>query len=100
MREQWHLDRKVPIALIITLLCQAALGIVWASRISVEVSHLTTEINRVRMVQEKTNEMILSHQSRGAHETAKHRLEALESEVSILMSIYRSRMGNFPQEVP
>jgi hypothetical protein len=37
---RWHLDRRVPIALIVTLLLQAAIGLVWASKLDARVASL------------------------------------------------------------
>lgn len=85
----WHLDKKVPIALIVTLLLQAALGIVWASRMSVEVSHIIEETERVRVTQEKTNELLIQHTRQGAHDIAEHRIKFLEDQLKVLMTIQR-----------
>ena len=38
--EPWHLDKRVPVALIITLLLQSALAVWWASSLSADVSTL------------------------------------------------------------
>ena len=43
----WHLDKKVPIALIIALCVQAALGLSWANRISFEVEQLKQDFTNV-----------------------------------------------------
>ena len=43
----WHLDKKVPIALIIALCVQAALGLSWANRISFEVEQLKLDFQQV-----------------------------------------------------
>lgn len=43
----WHLDKKVPIALIIALCLQAALGLSWANRISFEVEQLKSDFDKV-----------------------------------------------------
>lgn len=37
---QWHLDKRVPIALIVTLVFQAAAGLWWASGVNNRVLHL------------------------------------------------------------
>ncbi|WP_336801581.1 hypothetical protein [Kaistia sp. MMO-174] len=36
----WHLDKRVPIALIVTLLLQAAVGLIWASKLDARVASL------------------------------------------------------------
>jgi Tfp pilus assembly protein PilO len=38
--EPWHLDKRVPVALIFTLLMQSALGVWWASNLSNDVTTL------------------------------------------------------------
>lgn len=36
--EPWHLDRKVPLALIVTIVLQTGLGVWWAASLTGEVS--------------------------------------------------------------
>lgn len=85
----WHLDKKVPIALVVTLLLQGAFAIMWASRMSVEVAHITEEINRIRIMQEK----IVEYQRR--IDVTNHRLEFLEGQLKVLMTIQRlNKMRN------
>ena len=36
-REPWHLDRKVPLALIVTILLQTSLGVWWAASLTSRV---------------------------------------------------------------
>jgi TolA-binding protein len=43
--EPWHLDRKVPLALIVTIILQTGLGIWWASG-------LTSRVDRAMQVNE------------------------------------------------
>jgi hypothetical protein len=95
----WHLDKKVPIALIVTLLLQAAFAIVWASRMSVEVTHIIEETERIRVTQERTNELLVQHTRQGAHDIAKHRIETLEAQVKVLSALLRTNRlnGYFPQ---
>jgi len=38
--EPWHLDKRVPVALILTLLMQSALAVWWASSLSADVTTL------------------------------------------------------------
>jgi hypothetical protein len=40
--EPWHLDKKVPLALIITILLQTSLAIWWASGLDERVAQITT----------------------------------------------------------
>jgi hypothetical protein len=54
----WHLDRKVPIVLIVALLTNSAIGIWWLSSLSSRVTHaetmaLTTSSLNVEIVQMK-----------------------------------------------
>lgn len=42
-REPWHLDRKVPLALIVTILLQTGLGVWWAAG-------LTSRVDRAMQV--------------------------------------------------
>lgn len=44
----WHLDKKVPIALIVTILVQTATVIWWASSLSVRVQHLESQVISAR----------------------------------------------------
>ena len=40
----WHLDRRVPVALILAVFGQGALGIWWMAGLSSRVSHLETSV--------------------------------------------------------
>src|SRR5690606_14735699 len=45
---QWHLDRRVPIALIITIIVQAAALIQWGSGITADVTSLKGEVQKMQ----------------------------------------------------
>ncbi len=42
---QWHLDKRVPVALIVTLCIQAGLGIWWASALDAQQTALTDRVS-------------------------------------------------------
>lgn len=44
-RNVWRLDRQVPLALIVTLLLQAAGGFMWAGRASVRIDDLKHRVD-------------------------------------------------------
>lgn len=95
----WHLDKKVPVALIVTLFVQAAFGIWWASKLSFQVNDIAQDIIYLKNAQVRTAEKIELHAQAGAHGTAEHRLQALESQMRVLLSLSRlgSMRGNFAQ---
>lgn len=97
--ESWHLDKKVPVALIITLLIQAAFGIWWASRLSFQVSDIAEDLMELKTAQTRTAEKIELHSQTGAHGIAEHRLQALESQMRVILSLSRlgALRGNFSQ---
>lgn len=45
----WHLDRRVPIALIVTLALQTALGVWWASQVTSDVQQTRERVARLEM---------------------------------------------------
>lgn len=44
--EPWHFDKRIPLALIITLMMQSGLGVWWASSISTDVTTLKSRQDR------------------------------------------------------
>jgi hypothetical protein len=46
---QWHLDRRVPIALIFAIIVQAAVIVQWGSGITSDVSTLKTEVSKIQL---------------------------------------------------
>ncbi|MDX2233795.1 MAG: hypothetical protein NW200_04785 [Hyphomonadaceae bacterium] len=59
-REPWHFDRRVNIALIVTILLQTAGAVVWAAKLEERVAHLELmearavgEAERLARVEEK-----------------------------------------------
>jgi len=42
----WHLDKRVPVALIITLVMQFTFGVWWVSKISTRVDYLEIQMNQ------------------------------------------------------
>lgn len=51
--KHWHLDRKVPLALIFTILMQTAAGIWWASTISARVDYAERRIEAMAPQQDR-----------------------------------------------
>lgn len=45
MPERWHVDKKVPLALIIALTAQTAFGVWWASGINTRVENLERQVS-------------------------------------------------------
>ncbi|MEQ8267638.1 MAG: hypothetical protein RH982_10610 [Parvibaculum sp.] len=50
----WHLDRRVPIAVIVTLLLQSAAALVWAGAANERLSALETRAERIDEMAERT----------------------------------------------
>lgn len=50
----WHLDRRVPIAVIVTLLLQSAAALVWAGSANERLSTLETRAARIDEMVERT----------------------------------------------
>ena len=50
----WHLDRRVPIAVIVTLLLQSAAALVWAGSAAERLSTLETRAERIDEMVERT----------------------------------------------
>lgn len=50
----WHLDRRVPIAVIVTLLLQSAAALVWAGSAAERLSALETRALRIDEMIERT----------------------------------------------
>lgn len=50
----WHLDRRVPIAVIVTLLLQSAAALVWAGAANERLSTLETRAVRIDEMVERT----------------------------------------------
>lgn len=51
--EQWHLDKRIPIALIVTILIGYSGGVLWVSNISHAVDSQAKEINRIEIEAER-----------------------------------------------
>lgn len=47
--DRWHLDKRVPIALILTIIFQTATGVWWASQISGRVDVAERDLRRVEV---------------------------------------------------
>jgi len=50
----WHLDRRVPIAVIVTLLLQSAAALVWAGSAAERLTTLETRAARIDEMVERT----------------------------------------------
>ena len=48
MDKEWHLDKKVPIALILVLLVQGAVALSWANYMSADVQQLKTDVAEIK----------------------------------------------------
>lgn len=55
--ESWHVERGVPIALIVTVALQFGVGIWVASQISAQVQVNQRDINRLQVLQERAQEV-------------------------------------------
>ncbi|MBX3495910.1 MAG: hypothetical protein KF769_06690 [Parvibaculum sp.] len=71
--KHWHLDRRVPIAVILTLLLQSCAALVWAGSASERLSTLEMRAARIDEMVERTAR--LEERARGASE-ALARIEA------------------------
>jgi acyl transferase domain-containing protein len=61
MQEQWHLDKRVPVALILTLLGQMVVAIWWAASINTRVEAI--ERNVTAAATARNGEAVLSTQA-------------------------------------
>ena len=52
--DRWHLDRRVPIALIVAILFQTAGALVWAGAASQRMNHLERQVAEDRDLSERT----------------------------------------------
>lgn len=50
LKEQWHLDRRIPIALIITIVVQTSVGVWWAATTTSQVAENSREIAELKAV--------------------------------------------------
>jgi hypothetical protein len=53
MPEHWHVDKKVPLALIIALTAQTAFGVWWASGINTRVENLERQVSGYSLTNER-----------------------------------------------
>ena len=53
LEDHWHLDKKVPIALIVAIGAQTIAGVWWAASITGDVKHNTNNISLVRNLNER-----------------------------------------------
>lgn len=56
-REPWHLDRRVPVALIVTLVIQTGAVVWWASNIDKRVEQLEDQVATRALVNERLARM-------------------------------------------
>jgi len=49
----WHLDKRVPLALIITLILQTLGGVVWLTRLGVDVDNLKVQQEKNSSIPER-----------------------------------------------
>jgi hypothetical protein len=56
--ESWHLDRRVPVALIIALLAQGCIGIWWVSGLNTQVQDHERRIEKVEININKELELL------------------------------------------
>ena len=50
---EWHLDKRIPLALVLALCIQAAVGISWASRIHFELIELKKDVGALNKATDK-----------------------------------------------
>jgi acyl transferase domain-containing protein len=62
MQEQWHLDKRVPVALIATLLGQMVVAIWWAASINQRVEAIERNVSAAA-VRSQSVDVVLSSQS-------------------------------------
>ncbi len=86
--EQWHLDKRVPVALIAALLMQTALGVWWAATMDAENRFLAGRVDRLESDVARNEELVQKIDSRLARieihtgaqaETMRELLKALRS---------------------
>ncbi len=63
-REHWHLDKRVPVALIMALLMQTGLGVWWAATLDAENRHLTVRVDRLESSVSKNDELVRTIEQR------------------------------------
>lgn len=84
--EQWHLDKRVPIALIFTLFIQSAAAIWWAASINERMSANEANITTIKADQSAANKELESQRTQVAVlveqlGNTNNNLERLQSEV-------------------
>lgn len=52
-KESWHLDKQIPVALVVTILAQGALGLWWVSGLNSQVQIHERRINKIESWNEK-----------------------------------------------
>jgi hypothetical protein len=85
---QWHLDKRVPVALILTLGIQMSVGIWWAAAIDERQSALTLRVARLEIRDDKIADQMSAIESRLARVEAngEAQLKALERIYLVLRS--------------
>ncbi len=63
---EWHIDKRVPVALIVTLLFQAAVGLIWATRLEARVGYLEQNYAQARIIADEDHERLIRIDARVA----------------------------------
>lgn len=97
--EHWHLDRRVPIALILTIALQSASAIWWASSISHRVSQVETTQRTASGRAERVEGALADQGQRLAVLTeavanTNRNLERLQGEIASTNSLLREMLAN------
>jgi cell division protein FtsB len=58
MQEQWHLDKKVPVAIIFAILVQTAGAVWWASGITVRMSQIERRMDNAATRSQNLDEVV------------------------------------------
>ena len=91
---QWHLDRRVPLALILTLALQSGAGIWWASTINTRVETNTLNIQRSYDRQEQAR--VVATQQAILLGRIEEQISGLRLDVSSLTSAIENRRNGIP----
>lgn len=85
---QWHLDKKVPLALIVTIILQTAGMVWWAASLNSDVRYLTDRVQRAETTLERE-----SVTNRGISD----RLIRVEEGIKAILEVVRRRDDDLPR---
>lgn len=90
-KESWHLDRRVPLALIFALLVQTAGIVWWAATLQAENEGQETRISRLE--QQNAQSTVLGERLARLEE----RLEGVRSDTARIERLLRALVQDFPK---